>query len=206
MTEVPIEQFGQDWHTWRMAGLGGSDIISLLGNSPFPDATPATLWREKTDPRYVRAGSYPMRMGKAWEPIVRKWYESYTGIECRPMCVEHDVESWVHASLDGWDWREQLLAEIKCPNAKVHNKALRGVVVEYYLAQVYWQLLTTGAKEARFVSYYGYGDKFAEPLKFVVVPVKANWPIQNRIYRIAREFWRAVLGHWERQRMPLRVA
>ena len=205
-----LKQGSKDWLDWRMMGLGGSDIASLLGISPYDDATPNHLWLEKTG-RFVKPDNFAMRMGRTWEPLVREWYEGHTGIEWESLCGEHDVHSWVHSSFDGVSPMMDLIAEIKCPSAAVHNLAISGKVPDFNRVQIEWQLLTSGAKECRYVSYYGHDKpgkepKFHESLKFVEIVVKPDHEIQNRIYRIAREFWIRVEAYWAKQSIPKRVA
>lgn len=60
-----------EWLVGRSKGIGGSDIASLLQDSPYDDSTPWFVWKDKTDPHW-RADEQKkvMTRGQKLEPIV----------------------------------------------------------------------------------------------------------------------------------------
>jgi putative phage-type endonuclease len=187
MRVVHHEQGSPEWLRWRADGIGGSDIAAILGLSPFPDATPEKLLKEKIE-RTTRNTNFAMRRGTFLEPKARAFFELRIGYLYVPLCVEHDDQSWMRVSLDGFCAQRLDLLEVKAANFKVHDYALSGLVPDYYLVQVQWQLITAGVKVGHFINYNDAAQfKGGNELAHVVVHEDAEQ--QAEIHTAAEEFW-----------------
>lgn len=140
MRIVDLEQQSQAWLAWREEGIGGSDVASILGISPF--ASRDRLIQERLG-LVKREETYAMRKGSADEKGVLHRVEDKLRLLLAPMCVEHNNVRWGRASLDGANLERRILAEIKVPNANVHQAALENLVPDYYMVQVQYQLWVT---------------------------------------------------------------
>ena len=145
-----------EWTAWRRDGVGGSDIPTVLGKSPYPDATIRRLALDKlgliTEPRLE---NYAMRRGHLLEPRARKLFAERLDVEVYVACVEHLERRHHRVSLDGWFRRrdEIHIIEIKCLDHEQH--LLFGRVYDkvepvsalplHLLLQCQWQLYVSGA-------------------------------------------------------------
>lgn len=187
MRIVDLVQGSPAWLAWRNAGIGGSDVAAILGVSPFEDATRERLMEEKLYGR-KRDTNYAMRRGTSLEPVARKLFEQRTGLVWPPMCVEDEHQTWAKASLDGINFEQQAIIEIKAPNWKVHDAWLLGLVPEYYAVQMQWNMLIAGVNKCHAVSFNN-GSKFAEEDHLAYVIVEADAEIQGGLIDAATAFW-----------------
>lgn len=73
---VPLSEAASDhertrWLQARGGGVGGSDIAALLGESPYDDATPWFVWKDKTDPMWRADEQKAVQTrGQKMEPLV----------------------------------------------------------------------------------------------------------------------------------------
>lgn len=137
MRIVDLIQKTQAWLDWRAEGIGGSDVASVLNMSPF--CSRDQLLRERLG-LAVRQENWAMKKGASSEDGVLQRVEEKLKIVLSPMCIEHDHVPWARVSLDGGNVTKRTLAEIKVPNANVHQAALEGLVPDYYMVQVQYQL------------------------------------------------------------------
>lgn len=186
------------WLAWRLAGVGGSDVASVLGISPYDDATRADCLREK-----VTGGgkdlSFAMRRGQLLEPAARALYQDRRRPgHVKVCCVEHGLYPWARASLDGLCYPLGLpdgtpwVLEIKAPKWQVHDDALAGNVPEFNLVQCQWQLFCTGLKRLDYASYNP-SKRYAEKDWLAVVPVARDEALIGTLANAAAEFWMEVL-------------
>lgn len=189
MKIINLEQGSHEWKQWRRNGLGGSDIANLMGLSPFEDATPEFLFREKVE-GLERDTNFSMRRGTSLEPVARRSLEKMLGASYTPICVEHDKQPWMKASLDGcnFDNFRSEIVEIKCPKYTVHDYVLSGLCPDYYAVQCQWQLLVTGAEVCIFASYNN-GQKFAAKDHLAYLLLYPDAEKQAEILEKAEEFW-----------------
>lgn len=157
---LTLAQNTPEWHAWRRERLGGSDIAAVVGLSPFDDHTRASVFAAKVH-GVEREQNGAMYRGTVLEPWARDLYQRRFRVTAAPVCVEMDGCEWAAASLDGLctngspvpaerlDW----IVEIKCPGWETHSAALCGVVPDYYLCQVQWQMLVAGVAACDFVSF-----------------------------------------------------
>lgn len=141
-------QQGEDWLTWRRAGIGASDISIIMGSNPY--STSLKLWEIKCGYRQEDSLNAAMKHGIAHEDIARKWLNEKLQLRLQPVCVEDPEKSHFRASLDGFDFDQQVLVEIKCPISESVLDAARTTqsVPGYWLDQVQWQIMLTNPKRA----------------------------------------------------------
>jgi putative phage-type endonuclease len=190
-------QGSEPWLSWRRAGLGGSDIATIIGVMPFDDCTRENVLREKTE-GWEKPTNFAMRRGTRLEPVARSLYEQSRGCTAQPVCVEHDDYSWMRVSLDGLCVphgvadADPWILELKCASMKVHELALEGIVVDYYRPQCQWQLLTCGLELLHFCNY-SEADRFSEEDRLAVVTVEPDKAYQVQLWYESDKFWQQVL-------------
>jgi len=231
---VTHTQGSADWKAWRRAGVGGSDLVAILGltpNWPPPLPTVEDLFRDKVD-GIEREGNFAMHRGQRLEPHARDGYSKRHHRAAPPVCVEHDEFAWVRASLDGLAnngaviaaEREEWVVEIKCPSWEAHDLALAGMVPSYNAPQLQWQLLATGLSRLDYVSFNPSGrftprgfPKFEDwvavhpsgrrpmPAEWLaVVPVEADAEEQERLLEVCGKFWFEVLDRRAAKKQAVR--
>lgn len=190
MRIVNLVQGSSEWLAWRRDGVGGSDVAALLGLSPFENATREHLLREKLVGEQ-RETTFAMRRGSRLEPVVRSLFEKRVAGQFPPVCIEDEHQPWARASLDGLAANGREILEIKCPAWDTHDWWLAGIVPDYYLAQIQWQLLVSGASVCHAVSFNN-GQRFAaaDHLAHVIVEADGEW--QAKLLDAAESFWSEV--------------
>jgi len=180
-----MPQEGAEWLAWRKSGVGGSDCSVLMGVNPW--TTEAELRAKKLGTEIENYENERMARGKRLEPIVRSAYVDLTGLNMTPVCVEHKNYSWFKASLDGLSDCKKIILEIKCPNDRAHNEALRGWVPKYYYPQVQHQL---GVTEADILHYVSYSDapRFKPHERFALVEIRPNEKYIRELFLKEQEF------------------
>lgn len=153
MRLINLIQGSEDWLIFRRQNLMASEISSVLGISPWKSRV--DLWREKVlghvKPVYLPA----TERGKALEQPALRCAEEMLEMSFTPLVVLSDEYPQFGASLDGYDPINEVVIEIKAPNQKTHNEALKGIIPDHYFVQIQWQLLVTGAKKGIYFSFSG---------------------------------------------------
>jgi len=200
MRRVLLHQGSPEWHEWRKPGLGSSDAWKvLLIEPPWVREAKSTiqaelfkLWEHKTGIRpHEDLPNFAMRRGTRLEPTARFLYETETGNHVEPACVLHDTVPFLRSSLDGLDWDDTLVVELKAPRIEVHRAALAKEVVPYYFAQCQYQLLVTGIDLCHYVTY-SENRELKEEDRLAVVDVRPDRAYQARLYDAASRFWECV--------------
>jgi len=205
---LELEQGTPEWLDWRLKGVGGSEVGTLMGANPWEK--PKALYDSKMAPSSGCNENPNMTRGKRLEPIARELYERKMGWTATPLCVIHDYHDPVRCSLDGIRGDDKLICEIKCPGKKNHEKFLYCSKIEepllrqqmfaevfnYYRYQVLYQLLITGADACHFVSYCP--DDFSDHNKFALIELYPEPEEQERVLQRVLEFW----GYVERRECP----
>jgi putative phage-type endonuclease len=191
MKHVAMKQNTKLWYDWRGKGLGASDAPIIMGDSPW--SSPFQLWGEKTGLLPKREANAfaiaAMRRGQDMEPEARAAYEKLTGLVTQPLAGEHEVHTFLRASLDGIDPTLTHFVEIKCPGQEAHDKAKKGQIPPYYYAQVQQQFLVTGCTSGDYFSYRPGDDK-----PEVIVPLSPNPGYQARLLAQMTAFWQLVIS------------
>ncbi len=184
------------WLKSRKAGVGGSDMSTILGLNRY--ATPYGLWLEKTgrtEPEDI-SDKWPVIRGNALENELRKRFRAN-----HPEMIITDgtdkqfisrEKPYLRASLDGILQREDGsfgILEIKTAGGRRagdrHDEDGNLRIPPYYLAQVEFYALVTGWTGG--VVYAAIGDD--EPVE---IPFTADEEDMAAIDKAATEFWQHV--------------
>ena len=148
-------QGSPEWHEFRKGKIGASDIASILGISPWE--TKLQCW-ERIVFDQKRPVTKAMQRGHDLEEKARKRLINDTGINYQPAVLQSVAHTDLIASLDGFVENytlPSLIAEIKCPNRETHELAKKGIIPDYYIAQMHHQMDLAGVKEMLYVSFDG---------------------------------------------------
>jgi len=186
MKVVELDPRSDEWHAWRRAGVGGSDIASLLGDNPY--STPRKVWSDKCGYSAPMFLSDAMKHGIENEPHARRWLNEHEGWNLKEVCCEDEDTPIFKASLDGWDETQRVLVEIKCPvntdtiDAAREAKALHA----YWYDQVQWQMMICEAQKA-YVAIWDHRVQGCILLE--------QWPdkkLWEKMRKYASDFWELV--------------
>ena len=184
------------WLKSRKAGVGGSDMSTILGLNSFK--TPYELWLEKTgrvEPEDI-SDKWAVVKGNALENELRKRFRA----QHPEMLVTDGTDKqfisrekpYLRASLDGILQREDGsfgILEIKTAGNRRagdwHDEDGNLRIPPYYLAQVEFYMLVTGWTWG--YVYAAIGDD--EPVE---IPFKADVEDMAAIDKAAADFWRFV--------------
>lgn len=144
-------QSGEEWLTWKKNGIGASDISVIMGSNPY--STRLQLWEKKCGFRQEDAMNSAMEHGIRTEDTVRQWVNQNYQLNLQPVCIEDEEKPHFRASLDGYDFDQKVLVEIKCPiSEKVLDAArLTQSVPDYWFDQVQWQIMMCKPQKAMLV-------------------------------------------------------
>lgn len=191
-----------EWHAWRAQGIGGSDaspVAAAAGLIKKASWMPSLdrLWQQKTGLREGPALNPAMKRGRDGEDAARAAFEEMTGVPVSPVFGEMESHTEIRASLDGISFDGDLLVEIKCPSRKVHDLAVGGEIVDYYLPQLAHQSMVVwghpgGWKDQR-VNFYSFIPETGEGA-LVDLPVKRLAALAEAMLPKELEFWQSVLA------------
>lgn len=168
----------------RSSYMGGGDIASVLGISPF--STPVQTWLAKRG-ELTREDDPILRRGRRLEPYVRDTYAEETGRIVSPGAFIQGPEPWIGGNIDGAtnDFR---LFEAKTAHPRTRkdwgDEGTDSIPV-YYTAQVQWYLMLTRLDYADLAAFMGIDD-------FRIFTIEADVALQASLLAKAREFWRLV--------------
>jgi putative phage-type endonuclease len=188
----------QDFTVNRQSFLGGSDIASLLGISPYK--SPIDLWQEKTGKVTGNKEGIHLRYGTFMESFVASEYEKATGYtikEC-PQGFEHPTHSFILSHIDRLvdthsnDKKESCASAqsdriLECKTASVFNQHQWGeigsdVIPPSYLAQVMTYMSTVNLNQADVAVLLGNQD-------FRIYSVMRDRDLEKIILQKAHYFW-----------------
>jgi len=144
-----------EWHIARQ-GLGGSDIASVMDMNPYKSCF--TLWAEKSGKAWQDLpASMPMRMGTAFEPVIRKLFADNNS----EWLTIHETGTWASvedprskANPDGIiEWADGSLGVLEIKFSRMYWDKLP----EHYNLQVQHYLSVLGLKRGIVVAVAG-GD------------------------------------------------
>jgi putative phage-type endonuclease len=146
---LPADADRDTWLTARRAGIGSSDVASILGASDY--ATAVHVYRDKRGQLVDDAGEAALWGHLLEEPVAREWARRQRSVIQRVGLVAHHEEPWRMATLDrrvlecplDRSVRTACALEVKCRSAfKAHR--WRTDVPDDVLAQTVWQMAVTG--------------------------------------------------------------
>ena len=201
MQFVDVRQRTDAWHDWRRQGVTATDMVVVLGYSPWK--TPYRLWAEKTGlleeldlPPARDLSTNPLvRRGTEFEDLIVGHVAAQNGDVILPACGEHTGWPTLRASFDGLD-SEGEPVEAKCPHPttfsdlKAHGPRAGAFMPYYYQLQV--QLVVSGKPKGRLV--FADVDDASETVKDVVrFNIKRDDALAIRIVEEAKAFWQRVV-------------
>lgn len=184
--EFELGQSGGEWHSWRSAGIGASDISVIMGSNPYK--TPYQLWEEKCGYGKETVLNDAMKHGIRNEHKARTWLNRQNQLNLQPLCIEDEEFSFMKASLDGYDDNLKVMAEIKCPISEktLNRAAFQQAVHNYWYDQVLWQIMLAKPQRA-FIALWDYRHETC-----ITIEIAANKERINEMREKAKEFWHCV--------------
>lgn len=184
MKTISISQGTNEWHKWRLSGIGASDAPVIEGVSPYK--TPRQLFFEKRGEVKEQEGNeFIFEKGHKTEGLIRKQFQDLTGVEMKPLCVVHPNFDYIIASLDGFDSRLGVL-EAKLVGQEALNDAKNsGSIPRHHFIQMQHQFAVTGANEGQ---WFGHDGKKTG----IVVPVKADQKLIENLLFKEQSFWQDI--------------
>jgi len=179
MKTLKLMQGSQEWLEWRKKGLGASDAPIIMEESPWK--TPYELWLEKTGRKKPPPPNASMIRGHRLEEKARQKYIEMTGNAVFPLCAQHEQYPWLFCSLDGINFEQNLIVEIKCAGGASHHKALVNEIPRVYYPQLQHQMLVSGIDICHYFSFDGEDG--------VIVECPANPEYQEELLKKLQEFW-----------------
>ncbi len=203
------------WHTWRQAGIGGSDSIIVGAAAGLVHPAPSWvkqaqwLWGVKTGRISGEIPENPaMRRGKQGEGPARNAFIKKTGIQILPAFGEMEALDgepdldFIRASFDGVSFCQKILAEIKCPGDKSHAEVDQGKVPPHYLVQMAHQGLVLWGPpiawpkdvQAFYISYH----PETEDLKYLNVLKSGGvyFPLTTVLKELAEKLLPELIAFW----------
>ena len=150
--KINLEQGSPEWLAYRLNGVGGSDIASIIGaDGAFKkrgEVMMEKLGHQKALTEFQKA---MFQDGHEWETLVRDRLNTPVipqdgshGFNFKPMVVESTINDRFFASLDGIDLDKEVLLEVKSCTSMAKFNAYVEATPAHYMAQVQWQMLCTG--------------------------------------------------------------
>jgi len=186
---LTIEQLQQ-----RKKGIGGSDVASIMGLSPWKTAL--RLWMEKTTDLCENNDSEASYWGNIMEPILRNEYIQRTGHQVlfNNEMVTHSVHKFMIAHVDGivCDGKDGIkLLEIKTSSAfksKEWGEQETDELPQYYLTQIHHYLYVYNARECDVVVLIG-GNQFK------IYNVQRDREMDKILVDVESKFWDCVVNN-----------
>lgn len=118
----------------------------ILGISKYKNAH--KLWQEKTGAIETKDDyNFIFEKGKAIEAKARAYFELMNDKDCPPVCLEMDIYTFIRASLDGYNEKENFALEIKY----VGKDAMGEEVPPHHFAQLQHQMMVCGANDITYI-------------------------------------------------------
>ena len=193
-----IEQQSAEWHLHRSAGIGSSEIGSIMGTNKYQSLR--KLWEIKTG---LKKDSFEdneyTAYGKMMEPHALRefeWQYNVSGFE--PCLFIHGDYPFMRASVDGYSKALGYCVEIKSPYFPKNLKAAsEGKIDRKYYCQLQWILLCSNTNMIKFINYDGHQNIW-------VKDVFADPQYQSRMRRYAQWFWHQCINKIDPKRRKLK--
>lgn len=181
---VSLLQGTSEWNAWRMNGIGGSDAPVIEGTSPYK--TVRDLFFEKTGQQSSSeeddSKEFIFAKGHKVEALIRKQFHEQTGVEMKPVCMEHGDYNYLRVSLDGFDSSRGVL-EGKLVGQDVLLEASKtGRIPDFHFTQMQHGFMVSGADIGH---WFGHDGK----KNGIVVPIRANSEFIKRLEDKEHQFW-----------------
>lgn len=208
--ESELGQRSPEWLKMRETCLGGSDMATVLGLSPYE--RPLTLWKRRTGRRDPKRPTAAMERGTELErealaaalAHLAETGEIAAGAVCEQFFAKDPERPHLGVSFDAVAPGERFLIELKCPARAWNFRAVftDGVPDHYYpqiqlqlhIARAHW-----GIEQGFFVSYFPDGafildmENYREVRRSIVaLPVEYDARYAEAMCRVADLFWEMV--------------
>lgn len=182
MQILDLQQGSQEWLDMRKTHIGASEISCIAGTNQYRSAY--DLWLEKTGKKEPVKANEAMQHGTKNEPLARKKLEEITEFDFSYTPVlTHDEHDFMLCSLDGYDKKKKVIAEIKSPfTRKLLNDTIDGNIPAMYIDQMQWQMMITEIDTCYFFVYIN-DDTYYLSI------VKADKKRQKELFETALIFW-----------------
>lgn len=176
------------WLQARTAGIGGSDIASIMNRNPW--SSPRQIWMSKTN-QFAAEGNFQSeaaRWGNVLETaIANEWaFRERRDWVHIPVTLQSIEEPWMLANIDGFilDDDDNITGILEIKTTNEHNRSVweNGPLPEYYLCQANWYATITGQDNFVLVCLVGGQSLYAYELPVNPVLVK-------EMREAAKEFW-----------------
>lgn len=179
-----------EWHAWRAAGIGGSDIAAICGLSPW--ATPYSVWADKVGVANPQPESERMRWGHLLERAIADEFQARTGLYVagEQSWCQHKTVPIARATVDGFvvESPESNIADaLGVIEIKTSGDSPWHDVPDYYQLQVQWQMAVTDMPVAWVASLHR-GQALA------INEVRRDDALITDLLHIAEQFWQRVLS------------
>ncbi|MDB4874425.1 MAG: phage-type endonuclease [Gemmatimonadetes bacterium] len=176
----------------RRKTLGASEVPAVLGLDRYK--SPHDIWLSKRGLVPPFAGNEHTEWGLRVEPAIRQKVADTLGVEIdMPGSLVHPIDSWMSATPDGLFMLDGVSHVLEIKNKSDRQSVHWGVsgtdqVPTDISAQVYWQLLVTGLREAKVAVLFGKSD-------FRMYHLSLDMEVGSAVLDQCREFWtRHIVG------------
>lgn len=151
--KILLDQGSKDWLEFRKDKIGASDAPVIMELSPW--STPYQLYQEKKKLVKEKTANFAMQRGTLLESEARVKVNAELKTHFIPCVYTHREYEYLMASLDGVDFKESHILEIKCPNPATHSMAVKGIIPDHYYCQMQHAMMVSGISEGIYASYDG---------------------------------------------------
>lgn len=147
MKLIELEQRTPEWLQWRSFKISSTDAATLMERNPYE--TLLQCFERKLTGKNKPVND-AMRRGAELESTALQWINDEMGTNYKPICAEHSDYPFLIASLDGFD----VDAIIPVLEIKVPMYGVRRSIPDYEFCQLQHQMLVTGARQVRYLSFH----------------------------------------------------
>lgn len=153
MKIIDVDQKTEEWHDFRLLGIGASESAKVLGLSKY--GTALDVYNDKlglAPPTYINEH---MKRGIELEDSIRESAETMLDKVFYPVCAIHDEHDFLRASFDGITSDKKIVLECKAPAKPPAKEAIdnpREHMPDYWV-QVQHQICVADAEEGYLVIY-----------------------------------------------------
>jgi putative phage-type endonuclease len=175
----------QEWLRERKNYIGGTDLASVVGLSPY--RTALDVYLDKTSDDIREETSPAMRWGSLLEDVVAKEYAEVTGynLEIEPNVLYHPEYKFLGANIDRWADNKKHVLECKTAGfTKTKEWGEEGTdqIPESYLVQVAFYAAICAVPKVDIAVLIGGQD-------FRIYTYARNRELEDKLINIACNFW-----------------
>jgi putative phage-type endonuclease len=175
----------QEWLRERKNYIGGTDLASIVGLSPY--RTALDVYLDKTSDNITEESSPAMRWGNLLEDVVAKEYAKVTGynLEIEPNVLYHHEYKFLGANIDRWADNKKHVLECKTAGftrGKEWGEEGTDQIPESYLVQVAFYAVICDVPKVDIAVLIG-GQNFR------IYTYARNRELEDKLIKIACNFW-----------------